>query len=178
MIGSETVPQPAVTASQPIAIIKQSETSNKVPEVLKTQIPKPERVSVVTPQQKPKPKPLTRIHPTNKPKIQKTDKKPQRQKRRAVYEVTAYALGDGLTPTHGETASGERVKQGRTMACPKSLPFGTELYIPELDHTYTCTDRGGRITSGHLDIYFESIDRANEFGRQSLEVIIRKKPRD
>jgi 3D (Asp-Asp-Asp) domain-containing protein len=83
-----------------------------------------------------------------------------------------------MTPTHGITASGERVKAGRTLACPRSLPFGTEVYIPKLKHVYTCTDRGGLIKSGHLDIYVGSVDEAIQFGRQRLEVEIRqiKKP--
>ncbi|KTS84490.1 hypothetical protein NS115_03715 [Paenibacillus jamilae] len=92
-----------------------------------------------------------------------------------MYNVTAYSLGDGYTPSHGVTASGERVQQGRTIACPRKLPFGTEVYIPSLNHTYVCTDRGGAIKSGHLDVYFKSVSDAEKFGRQWIEVEVRQK---
>lgn len=91
-----------------------------------------------------------------------------------MYEVSAYSLGDGFTPSHGKTASGEKVKEGRTIACPKSLPFGTKVFIPDLDHVYTCTDRGGMITEGHLDIYMADRSDALDFGRQQIAVQIKK----
>ncbi|MFC4775785.1 3D domain-containing protein [Paenibacillus sp. GCM10023252] len=89
-----------------------------------------------------------------------------------TFVVTAYSLGDGYTPSHGITASGERVREGRTLACPKSMPFGTKVYLPKLKHTYTCTDRGGAIKGKRLDIYMEEISEALVFGRQSLQVEI------
>lgn len=93
-------------------------------------------------------------------------------------EVTAYTAGyesTGKTPDHpayGVTASGAYVEEGRTCACPPSIPFGTEIYVPALDTTYTCEDRGAAITEGHLDLYMEDLDAALQFGRQELEVII------
>ncbi|MFS0841216.1 3D domain-containing protein [Paenibacillus sp. 1P03SA] len=113
---------------------------------------------------------------TSGPKPQAT-KKPSGKStvRREVYNVTAYSLGDSSTPTHGVTASGERVQEGRTIACPRELPFGTEIYIPYLDNTYVCTDRGGAITAGHLDVYFERLSDTRKFGRRWLEVEVRRK---
>ncbi|WP_167346963.1 3D domain-containing protein [Paenibacillus jamilae] len=119
------------------------------------------------------------------PKKPVAAKEPKKQKKatvhkkakskREIYNVTAYSLGDGYTPSHGVTASGERVQQGRTIACPRKLPFGTEVYIPSLNHTYVCTDRGGAIKSGHLDVYFKSVSDAEKFGRQWIEVEVRQK---
>ncbi|MFC4807721.1 3D domain-containing protein [Paenibacillus sp. GCM10023250] len=88
------------------------------------------------------------------------------------FEVTAYTVGDDFTPSHGITASGERVKEGRTLACPKSLPFGTKVYLPALDRTYTCTDRGGMIKEGHLDIYMDSLKEALRFGRRQMKAVL------
>ncbi|SFI37821.1 3D (Asp-Asp-Asp) domain-containing protein [Paenibacillus sp. UNC496MF] len=88
------------------------------------------------------------------------------------FEVTAYTVGDDFTPSHGITASGERVKDGRTLACPKSLPFGTKVYLPALDRTYTCTDRGGMIKEGHLDIYMDSLKEALRFGRRQMKAVL------
>ncbi|MCM3273981.1 3D domain-containing protein [Paenibacillus elgii] len=96
-----------------------------------------------------------------------------------IYSVTAYTSGYESTqkkkghPLYGITASGELVKEGITVACPKSLEFGTEVYVKELNHTYICQDRGGAIKEGHLDIYFEDLKKAKEFGRQKLNVKIK-----
>lgn len=95
-----------------------------------------------------------------------------------VYEVTAYTAGAESTgksetdPAYGITASGERVKEGVTAACPRELPFGTQLYIPYFDNVYTCQDRGSAITDGHVDIYMDDVDEALAFGRRELDVII------
>lgn len=95
-----------------------------------------------------------------------------------VYEVTAYTSGYESTfkrpdhPAYGLTASGTYVKEGRTIAASRSLPFGTRVYIPELNTTYIVEDRGGDITEGRLDIYMDDVSKALNFGRQELEVII------
>ncbi|MGO4886468.1 3D domain-containing protein [Anaerobacillus sp. MEB173] len=95
-----------------------------------------------------------------------------------IYEVTAYTAGPestGKTPDHPAyriTASGEYVKEKDTLACPPELPFGTKVYIPYLNETFTCKDRGGAIKGKTLDIYMEQLDDALEFGRKQLEVTI------
>ncbi|MDF2964107.1 MAG: hypothetical protein K0S39_5842 [Paenibacillus sp.] len=96
------------------------------------------------------------------------------------FNVTAYTAGYESTqkkkghPLYGITASGERAKEGVTAACPKSLPFGTKIYIEELNHTYVCQDRGGAIKEGHLDIYYDNLKDAKEFGRNQMRVKIIK----
>lgn len=95
-----------------------------------------------------------------------------------VYEVTAYTSGYESTckrpdhPAYGLTASGTYVREGRTIAASRNLPFGTRVYIPELNTTYIVEDRGGDITEGRLDIYMDDVNKALNFGRQKLEVII------
>lgn len=92
------------------------------------------------------------------------------------FTVTAYTAGYESTnkrpgdPGYGITASGATVQEGKTIACPPSLPFGTNIHIPELNETYVCEDRGSAITNGHLDIYIEDLDDALEFGVQQLQV--------
>lgn len=96
----------------------------------------------------------------------------------SVYEVTAYTSGresTGKTPSHpayGITASGVKVEEGVTIACPKTMDFGTEVYIPYFDNTFECQDRGGAITEGKLDVYIEDLDAALKFGRRKLDVQI------
>ncbi|HLR71826.1 MAG TPA: LysM peptidoglycan-binding domain-containing protein [Pseudogracilibacillus sp.] len=84
----------------------------------------------------------------------------------AGYESTGKRPGD---PGYGVTASGEAVEEGRTVACPPSLPFGTKIHIIEWGKTYVCQDRGSAITNGDLDIYMEDLDDAKRFGVQQLQ---------
>lgn len=98
-----------------------------------------------------------------------------------TFEITAYTAYEESTnkdpshPAFGITASGERVKANYTAACPKSMSFGTELYIPYFDNTFVCTDRGGAIKNKKLDIYMKTVKQAREFGRRELEVKVIKR---
>jgi 3D (Asp-Asp-Asp) domain-containing protein len=97
-----------------------------------------------------------------------------------VYEVTAYTAGFESTgktkddPAYGVTASGKMVKEWHTVACPRSLKFGTKIYIPYFNQEFTCEDRGSAITEGKLDIYIADLDQALQFGRRNIEIMIIK----
>ena len=120
--------------------------------------------------------------PKEEPVIQYVDKEvikeikvmPQYQ----MFEVTAYTPGfesTGKNPMDSEfriTASGLRVIDHYTLACPESLDFGTKVYIPAFESVFTCMDRGSAITEGKLDVYMEDLEYALMFGRQHLEVFI------
>lgn len=92
--------------------------------------------------------------------------------------VTAYTAGYESTQKkkgesgYGVTASGTLVRERYTAACPKSLPFGTELYIPSLKTVYVCEDRGGAVVGSHIDLYVENKDKAIQFGKKKLDVLI------
>jgi 3D (Asp-Asp-Asp) domain-containing protein len=86
--------------------------------------------------------------------------------------VTAYTAHDAGMDGRGITASGEKVQEGRTIAADKGIPFGTQIYIPALDHTYAVTDRGGAIKGNRLDLYMESRKDALRFGVQELKVLV------
>lgn len=88
-----------------------------------------------------------------------------------IYVVTAYTAGDRYTPSHGVTASGERVKSGVTVSCPPELPLGTRIRIEDVG-TRICQDRGGAIKGRRLDVYMTSIAEAKTFGRRELAVTI------
>jgi 3D (Asp-Asp-Asp) domain-containing protein len=94
-----------------------------------------------------------------------------------VYEVTAFTAGaesTGKTPSHpayGITASGARVKEGVTIACPPELAFGTVIEIEGVGKR-VCLDRGGAIKGRKLDLYIASLSEALRFGRQHLKIRI------
>lgn len=82
--------------------------------------------------------------------------------------ASAYtAAADECGKNDGITASGLRVKENRTIACPKEFPFGLKIKIEGMG-TYTCEDRGGAIKGNKIDIYMETKKEAFKFGRQHL----------
>lgn len=95
------------------------------------------------------------------------------------FEVTAYTAGYESTGKrkgdsgYGITASGTTVTEGRTIACPKSMKFGTKVNIDGVG-LRICEDRGSAITEGHIDVYVSSLSAAQNFGRKMLGVKILK----
>jgi 3D (Asp-Asp-Asp) domain-containing protein len=82
--------------------------------------------------------------------------------------ASAYTeAADECGKSDGITASGVRVKENRTLACPSWVPFGAKVNI-EGYGTYTCEDRGGAIKGNHFDIYVKTKKQAFAFGRQKL----------
>ena len=82
--------------------------------------------------------------------------------------ASAYtAAADECDKSDGITASGLKVKENRTIACPKAFPFGLKIKIEGMG-IYTCEDRGGAIKGNHIDIYVLTKKEAFKFGRQNL----------
>ncbi len=123
-----------------------------------------------TPTQTPKPKPT----PTPTEQVTIESYQPVYE----IYEMTAYTAGYESTrktpdhPLYGVTASGKMVQEWHTIACPRSMAFGTRIYIPYFETIFTCEDRGSAITEGKLDIYIEDLQMALQFGRRHLQAMI------
>jgi 3D (Asp-Asp-Asp) domain-containing protein len=88
------------------------------------------------------------------------------------FTVTAYChcrvcthRGDGIT------ASGVRVREGTTIAAPRSIPFGTRIHMPGAGWR-TVQDRLSRRYDHRLDLYFTSHKRALQWGIQHLTCTI------
>lgn len=85
-----------------------------------------------------------------------------------MINASAYtAAADECGKSDGITASGKRVTEGRTLACPKTYSFGTQIEIDGMG-SYTCEDRGGAIKGNHFDIYMKTKAQAFAFGRRNL----------
>lgn len=85
-----------------------------------------------------------------------------------VINASAYtAAADECGKSDGITASGVKVKENRTIACPPGFPFGVKIKIKGMG-TYVCEDRGGAIKGNHFDIYMETKKQAFAFGRKNL----------
>lgn len=89
--------------------------------------------------------------------------------------VTAYTSGKESTGKsrgekgYGLTASGKTVSEGRTISCPKEVPFGTVMDIEGVGRR-VCEDTGSAITTGHIDLYIADLSRAQQFGVRQLKV--------
>ncbi|MDD5397262.1 MAG: 3D domain-containing protein [Candidatus Moranbacteria bacterium] len=85
-----------------------------------------------------------------------------------VVNASAYtASADECDNNKGITASGLKVQEKRTIACPPEFPFGTKIEI-EGQGTFVCEDRGGAIKGNHIDIFVKTKKEAFAFGRQNL----------
>lgn len=84
-----------------------------------------------------------------------------------VVNASAYtAAADECGKSDGITASGIKVAEKRTLACPPNFPFGTKISIEGMGE-FRCEDRGGAIKGNKIDIYMETKKEAFAFGRQN-----------
>ena len=90
--------------------------------------------------------------------------------------TSAYTAVETCPNTECITASGTRPQKGITVACPRTLPFGTQIEIQ--GSIYTCEDRTAEWTEGRYDIYFGDNEQAwlmaKEYGLQEHLIKIYK----
>lgn len=97
---------------------------------------------------------------------------PQNNARSDKYVITAYCpCVKCCGKSDGITASGVKAVEGVTVAMNKSIPFGTKIYIDGVGERIV-QDRGGAIKGNKIDLYFDSHEKALEFGRQTKQVTI------
>jgi len=83
-------------------------------------------------------------------------------------KATAYA-GDTITST------GTVPTEGTTIAVdPNVIPYGSKVYIPELDTVYTAEDCGSAIKGNRIDIFMSSESKCNEWGVKNITIYILK----
>lgn len=87
----------------------------------------------------------------------------------AEFEATAYTLACGNGD--GRTATGTLPIPGRTLAVdPAVIPLGSPVWVDGFGWM-VAEDTGGAIRGNMLDIYFEELREARQFGRQTVKVI-------
>lgn len=90
-----------------------------------------------------------------------------------VYEVTAYTATDHCPGRWcgGVTASGTKPEEGRTIACPRELSFGTMVYLAGVGRR-VCEDRGGLVKGRVLDLFVVEREDAIRWGRRLVPVVV------
>ncbi len=72
---------------------------------------------------------------------------------------------------YGRTATGMEVAPGIVAVDPDFIPLGTKLYIEGYGYALAA-DTGGSIKGNKIDLFFESLSEALEFGRRDVIVYI------
>ena len=90
-----------------------------------------------------------------------------------LYTVTAYCPCKVCCGkwSGGPTASGKMPVAGITVAGPRSIPFGTRVWIEGVG-VRVVQDRLARKYDGRFDLYFSSHADALRFGKRTLQVRI------
>lgn len=83
--------------------------------------------------------------------------------------VKAYAYTGG-----GYTATGTKAKYGTLAVDSKVIPYGTKVYIKELDKVFIAEDCGGGIKGNKIDIYMNSSSDCNNWGVRTITIEILK----
>ena len=83
--------------------------------------------------------------------------------------VKSYAYTGG-----GYTATGTKAKYGTLAVDPKVIPYGTKVYIKELDKVFTAEDCGGGIKGNKVDIYMNSQSACRNWGVRTITLQILK----
>lgn len=109
---------------------------------------------------------IVSIEETTPPKAsdKKQAKKTSNKKLLGRFKITAYCpCSICCGKDNGITASGTKVKEGRTIAVdPKVIPLGSKVEIN--GKTYVAEDVGGAIKGNTIDLYFNSHSEANNWG--------------
>ena len=92
-----------------------------------------------------------------------------------LYTVTAYCPCKVCCGqwAGGPTASGKMPVAGITVAGPRSIPFGTRVWIEGVGERVV-QDRLARKYDGRFDVFFASHKEALRFGKRSLKVKVLK----
>ncbi len=118
---------------------------------------------------KPKSPSVTIVHRQLIPNIKQADS--------FLAECTAYTAGyesTGKNPGdkgYGITSSGRKVRHGYVAADTRVLPYGTLIYIDGLG-VFEVQDTGGSIKGNRIDIYYDNVKDALNFGRQMRNIIV------
>lgn len=85
--------------------------------------------------------------------------------------ATAYFAGGGGLNGDGITATGLRATYGIVAVDPRVIPLGTKLYIPGYGPALAA-DTGGWIKGNRIDLCFNSLEEAIQWGRREVKVYV------
>lgn len=90
-------------------------------------------------------------------------------------EMEGIKMQVGATAYYGDTITSTGVKPivGRTIAVdPKVIPYGTKVYIPQLNKVFIAEDCGSAIKGNRIDIFMNTYDECMNWGYKDITIII------
>jgi 3D (Asp-Asp-Asp) domain-containing protein len=91
-----------------------------------------------------------------------------------IFNVTAYDPVESCKPfDDGFTAKAIPAGMGVAAVDPKVIPYGSVIYIPEINRYFFASDTGTAIKSGdgrNIDLLMPTVDQALQFGRKRMQV--------
>ena len=71
------------------------------------------------------------------------------------------------------TSTGTKPTEGVTIAVdPNVIPYGTRVYIPQLDTIFIAEDCGSAIKGNRIDIYMDDYNKCMEWGYRDITIIV------
>ena len=94
-----------------------------------------------------------------------------------VFKTTAYCPCKECSGGYGNhTATGKIARSNHTIAVdPDVIRYGTKVTIDGV--TYTAEDCGGAVRGNHIDIFFDTHDEVEKFGKKYGFVYVKRKKR-
>ena len=102
-------------------------------------------------------------------------KKKHTTKQASNFQLQGVKMQVGATAYYGDTITSTGVKPvvGRTIAVdPKVIPYGTKVYIPELNKVFIAEDCGSAIKRNRIDIFMNTYDECMNWGYKDITIII------
>lgn len=102
-------------------------------------------------------------------------KKKHTTKQASNFQLQGIKMQVGATAYYGDTITSTGVKPvvGRTIAVdPKVIPYGTKVYIPQLNKVFIAEDCGSAIKGNRIDIFMNSYDECMNWGYKDITIII------
>jgi 3D (Asp-Asp-Asp) domain-containing protein len=134
------------------------------------------------PEERPKPK-IAAIAPASHEREMESPSRPpaptvSRSGRRLTVTATAYTSHEGGSVTY----TGAHVTPWHTLSVdPTEIPLGSWVFIPYFEDKpnkgwFHAEDIGSAIKANRIDVYFEDLDDALNFGRRDLEILVSDTP--
>ena len=104
-------------------------------------------------------------------------KKKHTTKHASNFQLQGVQMQVGATAYYGDTITSTGVKPivGRTIAVdPKVIPYGTKVYIPQLNKVFIAEDCGSAIKGNRIDIFMNTYDECMNWGYKDITIIILK----
>ena len=73
---------------------------------------------------------------------------------------------------YSTTSTGQKPVWGTIAVDQKVIPYGTKVYIPKFNMTFTAEDCGGDIKGNKIDIFMGSETDAYSWGRRTIDIYI------